>query len=352
MSLLSVNYPLIISPHQHCKNALYPCSSFYGQAHAALNHIQVYRGSEVFRRSNTLGNLATGDDPATIWRWRFRSGYAQTQLQLVGLLGLAYDWRGTSPNTNTDAPTITISVTISGGATTTVTVSGGRSAVTATDAPSEWIPFEETIAITPATVYECSVASSDYCRIISLMARQLGDPAIDDATSYLSEHEPAGTHPISDVNQQRLIEGSGNLLRQNRGLRADWCLFNGAARTRTSAAWVNLINNSSASPPTATSPGWRYALDALNTASRDTMPVEMAVYADITASTGLVTLRDSGGTDVVSITVDTTGPKWFTATGSLSVGSFGTTLKVDPGFLSDGAATLSVYALSLCAWEA
>jgi hypothetical protein len=341
MSLLSINYPLIISPLASAKNGLYPEADYYARCAAALNHVQAFRGGEVFRRSNLLGfTRASGTN--TIWRWRFNSGYAQTHLQCIGIMGLA--------STSAADPAVTLSITKSGGATQTLTIYGGNTDSAPADGPSEWTSFEHTFDIDPASVYECSAASVDYGALLALSARQHGDSEIDDATNYLTEWEPGGTLPILDVNQQQLIEGSGRLLRRNRGLHANWGLYNGAARTRANATWINLINNSSASPPTSTSPGFRFVTTAHNTASRTAVPVEISVYGNSNGGDSAVTLRNTAGTDVLIVDLDSSTDQWFTNTGTIDVSSG---LKLDLGFYSaGGGVTATVYAVSIAEYEA
>lgn len=341
MSLISVNYPLIIEPYRHARNALLPDSAFYSDCHAALNHALVYRGSEVFRRSNLLGyTRASGTN--TVWRWRFRSGYGQTKLHCVGIAGLA--------SASAANPYITINVTLSGGATQTLTVYNGNTDATPSDGPSELTSFEHTFDIDPASVYECTAVTVDYGALLALSCFAHGDPEIDDTVNYFTEHEPAGTHPIYDTNQQRLIEGGGRLLRRNRGLHTNWCLYDGAARTRTSATYINLIDNSSATPPTSTSPGYRFVTTARNTSSRTTIPVEVAVYgATQVGGSGTVVLRDTSGTDAVTVTLTNSVDAWVVGTGTISVG---TGQKYDLMYAGDGANQLQVRSVHVAEYEA
>lgn len=337
---LSIIYPQTIEFWRHAKNNLLPDADFYGQTHAALNHILAYRGAGAFHRSNLLGyTRASGTN--TVWRWRQRTGYGQTRLQVVGILGLS--------SSSAADPAVTITVVKSGGGTQSITVYGGATDATPSDSPSEWSLFEHTFDVDPASVYECSLATVDYGAILSLLSRQLGNTEIDDSIDYYTEFEATGTGPIFDVNQQRLVEGAGRIIRRNRGIHTSWCLFDGSARTRTSATLINLINNSSTGSPTATTPGYRFTTTALGTVSRSTtVPVEVAVYGSNATSTGTVQLVNTSGATVVTVTINSATPQWFTGTGTITVGS---SVKYDLQFNSAGGSTTSVLAASIAGYE-
>ncbi len=321
---ITIQIPGLIQPDLHCRNGFYPDALFYAQAASALNHSIAYRHREVARREWDLGYGARSSGATTIARFRFRSGYGATRLRLQGIMGLSH--------TSATAPYLKITVTK--GATTQVKeIHYGMTNMAPTDAPDEWSLFDEEIAIDPASVYTIDLEANNYARPLSFTAHELGPAAVDDATSYFTEHDPQGGNPILDADQQKLIEGPANMLRQNGGTLVHWGLHEGNARTRTSATPISLIDNTSASPPTSTSPGYRLVTTARNTYSATTVPIELAVWGSKASGSGTVRLRDTSGTDAVTVTINSATPQWFTATGSISVG---TGEKYDLMFAGDG----------------
>lgn len=344
MSVFSLQYPAKIQARAHARNGLYPDARFYVELAGAQNHTLSYRKKPCFTRAMALGNTSTGDDPATFWRGYFITGYGTQKLALCGIMGLAYDWRGASPVTNTADPNIRIAVTKVGGATTNTDWHYGGTTATPTDAPSEWGTHYTEIDVDPASAYHISVTSNDYARVICLTAHEIGRRTVDDANNYYTEAEAVAGAAILDSDIQKIIQGPSLMLGQNGGLVSHWGLYNGAARTRSAASWVNLIDNSSTSPPTSTSPGYRFVTTGRNSKARPTaIPVTVAVYGSIGAGSGSVTLRSTGGSDVVTVTINGAAG-WYTASGNITVG---TGQKFDIGYIGDGANTMSVYAVSV-----
>jgi hypothetical protein len=347
VTAFSLQYPGILQAREHARNNCFPDAQFYNELAGALNHTLAYRKKCVFTRSHALGNLFTGEDPGVIWRWYFTTGYGTQKLALLGLMGLPYDWRGSSPITNTDNASITIAITKVGGggpADTVWNASGGTA--TPTDAPSEWGVYYTEVDVDPASDYYVEVTSTEYCRIISLTAHEIGRRTVDDTVNYYTEIQPVAGAAILDSDIQRLVQGPSRMLSQNGALQVNWCRDLGASRTRTSADWVNLIDGSSASPPTSTSPGYRFVTTGRNTRSATTIPVSMYVYASMSSGVGYVTLRDTSGTDVAGVAVDSSTPGWFEFDGDHYI-TVGTGQKFDIGFYSDGINTLTVYAVSV-----
>lgn len=346
MSILSLQIPPTLQAREHARNICYPDSRFYSELAGALNHGLAFRKKCVFARSNDLGTLATSDDPGTLARFRFLTGHGTYKLALCGLLGKAYDWRGSSPVTNTADPSITISITKVGGSTTITTWHYGGGTTTPTDAPSEWATFYTEIDVDAGAAYTGVITSSDYARFMCITVHELGYRTVDDANLYFTEHDPVAGGPILDGDIQKIIQGPSKMILANGATQVNWNRVLLAARSTSSTTWTNLIDGSSTSPPTSTSPGYRLNTTARNTRSATTVPVTIAVYAEATGSgDGHVTLRNTSGTD--EATCDITGgagATWFTGTGALTVGS---TVKLDLGFYAEASTTLDVYAVSI-----
>lgn len=350
MSGFSLQYPPISQAREHARNGLYPDSRFYSELVSGLNHTLAYRKKCVFSRTNALGVAGLGGNPSTTWRWYFKTGIGTQRLALLGLTGLGYDHVGGIGVTTAD-PYIRIAITKVGGATTntdwhTSAVTSG----TPTDAPTEWGRHYTEIAVDANSYYYGEVISTNYARLISLTVHEVGYRTLDDSVNHYSEHESVAGGAILDANIQRLVQGPSLMLGSNGALQANWCLYNGAARTRNSTTWINIIDNSSASPPTATSPGWRFNTTGRQTRTQTGLSLTLAVYAEATGSgDGHVTLRNTGGTDeVVCDITGGAGLQWYTLTGSAAgLLSLGTGVKVDPGFYVDASTSMDVYAISV-----
>lgn len=335
MSLLSSTLPRIIHWRRHAKNGLYPDDAFYSDVVAGVNHVTAYRRKPIFRRVCALGT--TGGTTGTAWRWHCRTGHGAKKLVVLMVLG--FDDRAIA-----DEPYAEVAITKSGGATTTLEFHGGATNTPSVDSPEQWLPQVQYVDVDAASIYTGTVTFYNNVRIIALQVYEDSTPTVDDATNYHSEWQPAMNSPIFDNRIGRSLEGIGDLIRYNRGLRFDWSPVDGTAVTRVSATWINLIDNASTSPPTSSSPGITLNTTARNTVGATTVPVTFAAYASMSTGSGTVTVRNTAGTDVATVTVNNGVPQWFTATGSLAVGS---TVKYDVGFASDGVATLTVYAVSL-----
>ena len=326
---------MLIHRHRFVDNGLYPDAAFYGAAQSALNHLTAYRRKPLFQRTVPLGTA--GGTSGTAWRWYCRTGYGAKRIGVMATLGL--DDRNLAVD-----PYITVTITAVGGAAlTSQAFHYGASRVIATDAPDEYSVSTRYVACAANTEYTGDVVFTDNVRVISLLVFEDFSSTVDDATDYFSLYAPGGGSPIYDSRIGQQLQGVGNLLRKNGGLRGDWVPVDGVARTRTSATYINLYDNSSATPPTAASPGVTLVTTARNTASATTAPIKMAVYGSVAAGAGgTVVLRDTGGTDAATVTV-TGAAGWYTATGAISVGAG---QKYDLMFCGDGANTVTVNAVS------
>ena len=334
MSLLSVNLPGLVHVAKHARNGLYPDAAFYATTTAALNHATAFCRKPIFRRVCKLTQV--GGTSGVAWRWHCRTGYGAARLAVVCVLGR--DDRNLAVE-----PYIEVSATKVGGGTTTIAFHGGVSATAAADAPDEWIPSIQYIAVDGASYYTGAVEFFDNVRVIALMVYEDAVPTVADTTAYHSTFEPAAGSPIFDARIGRQLAGIGAMHRVNGGLRADWCHVSGTARTRTSATLINLIDDTTTGTPTAASPGFTLNTQYRNTVSAATVPILFAVYGSIASGTGTVKLRDTSGNDAATVTINNATPQWFTATGALTVG---TAQKYDVLYAGDGTNAVSVRAIS------
>lgn len=329
---------------RHIRNGLYPASNMWRTAIDAENHITAYRHREVYRRAWERGVSLSAAGTNTYQRFRFRTGYGVTRLAYLVELGLDDKTTGTDPY-------LLIETTLSGGATTTTEFHFGLSAVGPgmTDAPDETYAGRAVIDVDPASIYEVRIATVDYARPLSVVAYELGATTVEEPVNYFNTHDPAAGSPIYDADRQRLLQGLSNMYRQNGGITWHWGEASFTARTRTSATYINAIDNATTGTPATSDPGVYLNPQYHNTESRTTVPFELAVYGEVTTSgTGYVRLIDTSGNTYgpVSIVSDV-APAWHTATINLPASDTFYAIQ----YAGDGVDTVSVYSVSLIEWE-
>ena len=336
MATASPQLPPLIHRDRFARNGLYPDAAFYGAATQALNHCLAFRRKPLFQRTVPLGT--SGGASGTAWRWHCRTGYGVRRVAVFAVLGL--DDRHLAV-----APSITVTLTeVGGAALPAVSFAYGASNVTATDAPDELLTAVQFIDVDPATDYTGEVLFVDNVRVISLLVYEAFDATVDDSLDYFSTFRPAGGSPIFDAWVGRGLAALAGMLHDNLATRLDWMRADGTARTRTSATLINLIDDTTVGTPTAASPGYTLDTEHRYTIGKVQVPVTLAVYGSIPAGSGVVRLRDTGGTSAVVATINNATPQWFTATGALSVGA---AQKYDLQFAGDGANQVSILAVSI-----
>jgi hypothetical protein len=337
MSIISEYIPGTIEPTRHMRNGDYPNAGAYSGLVGALNHTLAYRKQCVYSYEAVLGDTSPAPDN---WRFRFRTGHGTTAVTFIAIIGIAIEINS--------EPSITISLT-KGATTTTLTLHYGTTQTAGTGAPEEWSIQSGGLSVDADSAYTCVVTISGGASNIALTAHEEGRTQVLDSIDYYSEFEPTAGSGIYDAHIQKLIQGPSEMLRQNRGLYAHWHLIDGAARTRTLSTPISLLDNTLTGTPATTDAGWRFVTTAHNTLGRTTLPVEFAVYASMAGGgTGTVRIRDTAGTDAVTINV-TGAAAWFTGTGVITIG---TGQLYVPMYAGDATNAISVHAVSLHAWEA
>ncbi len=346
--------PPLIHHQRDTLNGHYPAAGFYSRAIAAENFLTDYGDRCVFSAAWRLGQYGQfPDTTTTLRRHRFRSRYGAKYLRAVVKTGRAYNWSaGVGPPVpTTGAGNVTITVTLSGGGTQTLGpfASPEDDNAVPTDAPSTWTIAMDSIEIASASVYECAVVVQHYGRPLSVELHEHGDLAPTESVSYHNGLIAQAGTEITEATRSRLLIGLSNMYRQNGGTVAHWGLAAGTAFTRTSATFINLIDNATAAPPTAATPGWHLDFGYRCTHSRPTtVPFEFSVYGSVAAGAGgSVRIVNSAGTALATATI-TGAAGWYTATGLIST----TAGKFDLQYAGDGANLLTVNAVSFGEWEA
>lgn len=341
MSILSHWLPRLVNPTRHMRNGFTPNDGAYTSLIGAQNHTLAFRKKEIYAREATLGDTTPAPNN---WRFRTRTGYGTRAIEFTAVLGLSIESSAADPYIN-------IALTEEGGATVNLELHYGATDTPGTGAPEEWSVQTGEIQVLANTAYTCLVTLSGSASSLALTANEVGHTTVAAGGDYFSTFEPSAGAPIYDSDIEKLIVGPSAMLRRNRALTAHWHLVDGAPRDATSATVTSLIDNATTGTPSSTAAGWRFNTTALATYARSTqVAVELSVYASITGgATGTVRIRDTAGTDAITINVTGASAAWHTGTGFLTVG---TGQLYVPMYASNGAATLSVHAVSLNGWEA
>lgn len=333
--------PAILNWQRYALNTLTPASQFYGRLVSVVNHCTAYRHRAVYSRSWRLANTSYGyTGTTTLVRWRFRAGHGVVGLRVVMILG-----RDASGGTGTN-PRVTFTVT--GGQ--SVTFYYGTSTAVATDAPDELRVVADTVTIAADAAYTGTIEAIDYARVLAVLVYEVGAETIDESTEWFNATIPQARAEIFDGFHGKLLQGLSEIHRHNAGTVAHWSTINGAARTRTSATPINLVDNSTTGAPSDATRGFKLDLTYRATEGVATVPMEIGVYGSSAGGSplGTVTLVDSTNTVVATVTLNNGTPQWFTTTVNLPA----TLAKYDVRFAGDGTNAVSVIAFSIVEWEA
>jgi hypothetical protein len=287
---------------------------FFKGACARLNHITAYRRKWFAVWPQQCSAVAAGvaDAPLTSWRTYIHSGHGVKDLEVRVLLTTCDD-----PVNATD-PYMKVSVyTASTGILYSTSDEIHYSAMNAApdDTPDEWMFGTAYAALTDNTDWLVVVHVYDYCRPVAVMLAERGEVPVDDTVTGAIDPRINVHDPIFDTTTDTLLYDTTELLMSNRPQLFSWATQDGTGHQIVGTTATNIIDGATAGY-SASAPGFMLDLQHKATASRSTVPVVLAVYADTTVggSTGLVKLDN--GSDSVSVTGITTAD-WYTGTGTL-----------------------------------
>jgi hypothetical protein len=173
---------------------------------------------------------------------------------------------------------------------------------------------------------------------------------VDEATNYYNTMNPIAAHPIYDADRQQLVLGVNNMYKRGGGITWHWGLAQGGGRARSSATYINAIDNATTGTPATSDYGFYLNPQYHNTLSATTVPFELAAYGAMSApaTTGNVRLIDSSGNTYGPIAVNSNVDGWFTASISLPASDTFYTAQ----YAGDGVNTLTLRNISLIEYTA
>ncbi len=339
-----------IRPMRYARNGSYPHTVLQAQMANEANKLVVYRTKEVARFVQPIGSLApaAGGSDTTLWRFAFHSGpYTST------LFVKFYSSQPDQDSPGQASATLTIE-TVTPATVGTATLNQGVYTPSPNNVPSNFRSTQLVLVdgsgvapIPPDTDLFGTLAVVNQSRILAISVSEGSiNPDTDDG--FAQTKFALGT-PIYDEDRGdvtgllRDMWKSGSSHLWNYAVQSD---ANAVTNSTTTAK--NVIDNSSTSVTTAT-PGATLDLTNCSTVRRASagVPVTFKVYAARTVSNGSVTLRDSGGSAVLTVSI-TGAAGWYSVTGNLPA----TKAKYDIWYVAGAAGTCTFYASSLYLYEA
>jgi hypothetical protein len=315
------------------------------------NHLLWVRSKQVGRWRSPIQSVHTTNSAgSSLNRWRFvyHAGTHATRLYARMIAARAYT-DGTPAE-----PFVRLLIELSDG-TDVGTIDFHMSNVQrSSDTPNEWsetvLPLRDSngdiVELTPDTDYYGTFIDFDGGRLISATVYETS-LAADTDNGYLPDGPVAGS-PVFDEDRGDLTTVLRNAWKRNAAALWHWAADTDAlAPTNTTATDTNVIDASTS--VSAASAGATLDLRNRSTVRRTTVPCKLFVYGKNTVGTGSsgqVQLKDSGGTNLVTINLTSTTAAWFSATVDLPA----TLAKYDVTF-DTGAGTTTVYAFSLIQYE-
>ncbi len=313
-----------IEVYRHARNGKAPDAWLINQFAEAANQSILYRGKEVFSASGYVGLLG-GEIPSSNgagdrirWRWAFHTGVYHSKLLVVMIMhpqdsGFTYNSRARidiySSATYGGSPvgTATFNHGANPGGTTII---GGLSYLKASQQYIE--------GLSPDTTYYGIAYDVDNGRMVSCSVAEL-QSMTEEADGYMAQNLTAET-PILGVYRENLSDIIYNQWRRGAAQVFNFTIEEPGAIRQVSSSTPNNVINQAVATYGAQYPG--YTLDMTGKArlsqSVTGVPIRFCAYVDVpAANTGVVTLRDSSGTAIVTLTQAGAYTGWVTGTGVL-----------------------------------
>jgi hypothetical protein len=197
------------------------------------------------------------------------------------------------------------------------------------------------LAVSPITDYYGVLTDKNYGRIQSACIFEIPSMTTNNS-GYLSENI-AERAPIADAYRENLLPLPYLQWRRGGCMQVNWSVADGAAPiTNATTTPTNVVDNTSTAISAAT-PGYTLDMSYRDRLSETTgVPCAMKVYASRTASNGTVTLKDSAGATIATVTV-TGAIGWYSTTFNMPA----TADKYDIHYTAGAAGTITLHAVSI-----
>lgn len=326
-----------VQPHHCVDNGMIVRASNESAIRRRVNQTLNWQRKELFRYVGHVTNIPAGSGTRTRWRAKFHTGVGAKRLGVV--FKMAQYRGGGSPYAK---------ATFSGGSAVEATMHYGASNAGTGDGPATWGIGTRFIDIVADADYEVQFADADNGRLISACIFEIAkDP--DTTAGYLLQN--IGVHqPIYDSDREDTSGLVDNVWRRNGSHVFNWCTnVDANARVRSSATDANLIDTS-ITAVSSSSPGIKLDMRYKNRRSKTTVPCKFWAYGSTAGGgTGHVYLKDSGGTVLATVNINSGTDQWHAATATLDLPA--TEAKYDLHLDGDGSNNTTIYAVSCYEYE-
>jgi hypothetical protein len=332
-----------------CLNGNAPSAQFQNQLHAATNQAVLQRSRQLFASIAHPNEMAASSSSQPTFRFAFRTSTYHSGLVVWATMQPPLGANGDNASYarlkifSDTAEAVTVKTTDFhyGAAPTGVTLSNTRG----------WA-FAKTVkmyiaGLSPDTNYYALFSSeSAGCLQDALVVEQ------QSMTEHFSGYLPTNLNQDSEVvslHREKVATIQKNLWKHSGRHLINWTVSDGLSPlTRTSAVAINIVDNSSTAV-SASTPGYTLDLRYRDRLMQTTgIPCKISVFGKSTvAGTGAVYFKDSTGALHATVSGFGTTAGWVTATVNLSANLE----KHDLQFASNGAATFSLYAVSIYEYE-
>jgi hypothetical protein len=341
------------------RNGLHPDAALINGMNEACNAAVLFRSRQIFcsyaRINAALGTVSSADRDR--WRFAFHTGpYCHALFAIVSMIPT--DGGPTLASQPTSNKLIVYSDTAEAVTVVTQTFTygshphGGTGSDTVTDIRVAMNFIE---GVSPDTDYYAKFVDVNYGRIQSATVFEL-QSLTEESDGYASQNNTAMS-PIVSAYRQTLAPRIRNLWRRGSAQVLNWTADDPtggihAPPSIISATATNIIDGTSTTV-SASTPGYTLVMNNKDRLSQSSgIPCVMKAYGKMSAGStaGVLQLKDSTGAVIASI-----GSGAFTSVaGWHSSAAFNlpaTTAKYDIHFKSDGAATFTLYAVSIYQYE-
>jgi hypothetical protein len=321
-----------------CKNSDAPHAGFITRLLGRLLESERKDTKELFSAAGSASWQTGALASRTRWHHEFRTGTGVSRIAIVFVVA--------PPTAKTSTSSCTYSLTnVVAATTTTASVKTGA----ADSAAAAVVPLGDCfigvkyLDVAPSTRYQAKFDEVGHCRLVAAVVYELP------ATTPAAYPVLSASSPIYAAHRTRLLGGVTDALNNNGSVLFNWQaeLPTSAPRSSTSTTARNIVDDTSTTV-SASTPGFIPPLANARTLMQAGTAVVMSVYGTPPSSgNGVVTLKDSSGTVLITVTLTAGGGAgWYTASGVLPA-TDGLKYDVHFGRATVGAQPVTVGAVSI-----
>jgi len=341
---LCLQTPAPLHVRRYVRNGLIPHAIFESEVGAALNFCGAVRNRELFSWGVPLTSIPGAGGDRVRWRAAAHTGPLLRRLRAT-ICAARNDADALEPSCTIYVTNADQSVTYG----SAEFVYGNNFGTAPGNTPDEFGIGELIIGGVPAdTDVYLRIDDNDHGRIVSVTIHEESKKLLA-SNGYLLPSVVSVGGPIDDARRGSSYALATSLWKRGAAHLFNWTVDLDASKiTTTGGTFKNIVDNSSTSVSAAT-PGWTLDLRYCRTLGQTTVPCVFKCYGSATVGdTAEVSLVDSGGSPVATISVNSPTNGWFSATVNLPA----TLAKYDVHYADPDGGTISLGACSLYQYAA